>query len=286
MLLERTTDDVTTAVGRVGGLQAQYPNEPHIGLAARLERFRPTDPNGALDRGDLIRATLMRGTVHVVTRGQAAFALTSTALIHHRAWHDLIRSKRVPVGAMRAAVIKWCSEEPRTQQEITEWLLQRFPDFPEPAHQIWRVVSATGDLIHSAPSGLSLSRIRAALSRLELGPRFPDEDGNELSSPTRFASMALSGPIRASSQLGQPPHGIFRPGQVCRSEPHPRGRASEWRHFAGRASRRPGRRHLESPSPTRPMGFSDQAARRLESDGNRQRRGRDSACCRQPCGGQ
>ena len=40
-LLERTRADVTTAVGRVGGLQAQYPNEPHIGLAARLEQFQP-----------------------------------------------------------------------------------------------------------------------------------------------------------------------------------------------------------------------------------------------------
>ncbi len=230
-LLERATADVTTAVGRVGGLQAQYPNEPHIGLAARLEGFQPSQLNEALDRGDVIRATLMRGTIHIVTREQAAFALTSTGLIHHRAWHELIRSKRVPVDAMRVAVIKWCSEQPRTHQEIMEWLLRRFPEFPEPAHQIWRVVSATGDLIHAAPSGhfdnferaryaaaaasvnrcvdlagadqelvlchlrafgpatvqdvgkwsgLSLSRIRAALSRLELGPRFQDEDGNEL----------------------------------------------------------------------------------------------------------
>lgn len=231
LLLERSGDDVATAIGRVAGLQAQYPNEPHIGLAARLRRFSPDDLNRDLDGGSVIRATLMRGTVHIVTRDQAAFALTSTGLIHHRAWHDLVRSKRVPVNAMRAAVIKWCSEQPHTHQEISAWLLRKFPEFPEPAHQIWRVVSATGDLIHASPSGhfnnfsrtrysaaattvnrcddlgvadqklvrsylvafgpatvqdagkwsgLSLSRIRAALSRLELSPRFRDERGNDL----------------------------------------------------------------------------------------------------------
>jgi hypothetical protein len=67
LLLERVRLDVPTAVHRLGALQAQRPRAPYVALAARLERFEREDLNRALHDRTVVRATLMRETLHLVT---------------------------------------------------------------------------------------------------------------------------------------------------------------------------------------------------------------------------
>src|ERR1019366_5523844 len=67
MLLAREAVKPLRAVERMGGLQAQWPKPPHVGLWSRVEGFE-RDHLLALLRGhQAVRATMMRGTLHVVS---------------------------------------------------------------------------------------------------------------------------------------------------------------------------------------------------------------------------
>jgi hypothetical protein len=67
LLLERKQLPVTRAIERVAGLQAQWPPSPYIGLWSRLVDFRRSALERAVLRGDVVKPTVMRGTLHLVT---------------------------------------------------------------------------------------------------------------------------------------------------------------------------------------------------------------------------
>ena len=54
------------AVHRLGALQAQRPRAPYVALAARLEGFERENLSRALHDRTVVRATLMRETLHLV----------------------------------------------------------------------------------------------------------------------------------------------------------------------------------------------------------------------------
>ena len=68
LLLRRHRLPVTRALERVAGLQAQWNPSPYIGLWTRLHGFRPQTLSRALAERRVVKATLMRLTVHVVSR--------------------------------------------------------------------------------------------------------------------------------------------------------------------------------------------------------------------------
>jgi DNA glycosylase AlkZ-like len=67
LLLEPSGLDVVRAVEQIGGLQAQEPASPYIGLWARLADFASTDLHAAIQARDVVKGSLMRATLHVVT---------------------------------------------------------------------------------------------------------------------------------------------------------------------------------------------------------------------------
>ena len=68
LLLERARLPLPRAVERMGGIQNQYAPSGYIGLWSRLEGFERDDLTRALERRSLIQATVLRGTIHVVSR--------------------------------------------------------------------------------------------------------------------------------------------------------------------------------------------------------------------------
>jgi Winged helix DNA-binding domain len=67
MLLAREKTTVLRAVERLAGLQAQLARPPFIGLWSRIEGFRAVDLARAVHDRKVVRATLMRGTLHLMT---------------------------------------------------------------------------------------------------------------------------------------------------------------------------------------------------------------------------
>lgn len=68
LLLSRTHDALPHVVEQVGGLQTQYAPSGYVGLWTRAAGFQRDDLTRALEDRSLVQATLMRGTIHVVSR--------------------------------------------------------------------------------------------------------------------------------------------------------------------------------------------------------------------------
>ncbi|MFI6930425.1 winged helix DNA-binding domain-containing protein [Streptomyces sp. NPDC050287] len=66
LLLERRRIEVTEAVRRVCALQAQTAASPYLALWNRVQDFAPEDLDVAFAHGRIVKATLMRITLHVV----------------------------------------------------------------------------------------------------------------------------------------------------------------------------------------------------------------------------
>ncbi|MEU8384874.1 winged helix DNA-binding domain-containing protein [Streptosporangium sp. NPDC048865] len=66
LLLRRADVPALTVIERLAGLQAQDPDPPYIGLWARIEAFRIDDLTRLLYRREVVRATMFRGTQHLV----------------------------------------------------------------------------------------------------------------------------------------------------------------------------------------------------------------------------
>lgn len=68
LLLERSPLSIAAALEQVAGLQTQYAPSGYIGLWTRLASFRRDELTAALDDRTAIQATLMRVTIHTVSK--------------------------------------------------------------------------------------------------------------------------------------------------------------------------------------------------------------------------
>jgi hypothetical protein len=76
MLLTREATTAVKAVDRLCGMQAQEAKPPFIGLWTRVKGFRRQDLQQALRARKLVRATLVRGTLHLMSaRDYLAFRM-------------------------------------------------------------------------------------------------------------------------------------------------------------------------------------------------------------------
>ncbi|HUG08803.1 MAG TPA: winged helix DNA-binding domain-containing protein [Acidimicrobiia bacterium] len=66
LLLQRASLAVTDAVRRVVALQAQEPASPYLALWNRVDEFDPADLDASFHRHEVVKATLMRITLHAI----------------------------------------------------------------------------------------------------------------------------------------------------------------------------------------------------------------------------
>ena len=69
LLLERAAVPIPEALELMGCLQAQYAPSMYVGLWSRVEGFRRDDLTRALEDRSVVQGTLMRVTIHLVSRG-------------------------------------------------------------------------------------------------------------------------------------------------------------------------------------------------------------------------
>jgi hypothetical protein len=71
-LIERWTGSVAEVIGRLAGLQAQHANWPYVALWSRRHDQEIHDLEAGLTNRTVVKATLMRATLHLVATGDFA----------------------------------------------------------------------------------------------------------------------------------------------------------------------------------------------------------------------
>ena len=133
MLLDRPADvTVAEAVEQLVGIQAQQASAPYVGLWTRLAGFDRDDLAKAIDGRSVVKATLMRSTLHLATAADYPWlrraiqpALTAAA--------DTIATRRGGKGEFDPEEIldagrRFFAEEPHTYAELSAMLSELHPD--------------------------------------------------------------------------------------------------------------------------------------------------------------
>ena len=130
MLLKRVELTAEEAIERLVGLQGQAPNAPYVGLWSRLEGFRTEELATLLTTRRAVRATVMRGTVHLVTAADFAALRPVVQPMLERlfARSPFARNLRgLDLDALLAEAIPLVEEKPRTRADLARALAERRP---------------------------------------------------------------------------------------------------------------------------------------------------------------
>ncbi len=131
LLLRRDALPPLDAVEHLVVLQAQVPRDPYVALWSRLERFRPSSLSDLLAERAVVRTTVMRATIHLVS---ASDCLTLRPLVQPVLDAELARhpdfSPRLegvdlePILADGRALL---AERPLSGRELRAALAERYP---------------------------------------------------------------------------------------------------------------------------------------------------------------
>jgi hypothetical protein len=134
MLLERVELDAVTAIERLAGMQAQYSPSPYIGLWSRLRDFKRDELEAALAAHLVYKATLMRGTLHLVSARQFDLFRLATRYPRHP-WSDgprQLAERGVDVDALREEILVALDNKALKRPELQELFRHRIPaDLPD-----------------------------------------------------------------------------------------------------------------------------------------------------------
>lgn len=131
MLLERRKIKPLAAIEKLAGMQAQLARPPFIGLWSRIEGFERDDLLRLIERGDVVRATWIRATIHLLSRRDyVAFRTTIQAALSG-GMPALRKGAAEFDEAALLATGRQFFAEPRTFDEFRKFLLQRDPKCDE-----------------------------------------------------------------------------------------------------------------------------------------------------------
>ena len=148
MLLERAEAPLPRVLERMGGLQAQYAPSMYIGLWSRVEGFEREALTRALERRSVVQGTLMRATIHLVSKGD--YWPLAVAIREARRQMLLRSARDIPDPRRMANLAKRLrgrlhEESPLARAEIHELLGKKAP--------ITSAVNMWLDLVRVPPSG-------------------------------------------------------------------------------------------------------------------------------------
>jgi hypothetical protein len=141
LLLERKKLSPVRVIEHLVGMQAQWAPAPYVGIWTRAVDFKRAQLERALQRGDVLRPTMMRGTLHLVSRRD--YPMLWVALRdRHFGFGPAALARALPLiaEARRRA--------PFTQAEAYAWLGE-----PNPKH-VLRAIRRLGHLVHAPETSL------------------------------------------------------------------------------------------------------------------------------------
>lgn len=154
LLLRREPLTVPEAVRRVVAVQAQEPASPYLALWNRVDPFGPADLDAAFAERTVLKATLLRATLHAVHAGDhPAF---------HAAMADSLRGARVADARFTGSGLTAADTDallpdllahaasPRTKVDFEALFADRLGGPPEP--RLWWALKTYAPITH-APTG-------------------------------------------------------------------------------------------------------------------------------------
>ena len=152
-LLERRRSSLPEAVRRLTALQAQEPASPYLALWNRVDGFDPAALDRAFSSGEIVKASLMRITLHAVdARDYPGFhAAMLPSLRASRLDDRRFRESGLTVAAVDAheEALLAASTQPRTGAQMIEALKGPFGERARSAWWAYRTYAA----FHHAPTG-------------------------------------------------------------------------------------------------------------------------------------
>ena len=154
LLLDRAPLTALQAVGHLAGLQAQAPLAPYVGLWTRLAGFRHEELKELITERAVLRAHLMRNTVHLVDAGDYLRfrPLYQPVLARHLAGNFGKNLIGVDLAELAAVAADLLGQTPLTRVELGARLAPRWPDH-DPASLAY-AASHLLPLVQVPPRGL------------------------------------------------------------------------------------------------------------------------------------
>jgi hypothetical protein len=184
LLLDPRRQSAAATIEHLVGMQAQAPNLPYVGLWSRLQGFRQQELSRMIADRKAVRISLMRNTIHLVTRRDALglkplfMPLGERGYMRGSPWGRDMRD--ADMTAIRRAGSEIMAERPRTIAELARLLAQRFPQHDGPAMAYG--VRYMEPLVFTPPRGVwgarglvTLTTFASWLGR-QPGPAFAIED--------------------------------------------------------------------------------------------------------------
>ncbi len=176
-LLERSDRSPTETIEHLVGMQAQAPDAPYVGLWSRIENFDPTGTARAIEAGALVRMTLMRATIHLVTARDARRLRPLLQPMLEARWRASPFAKRLAgadIDPVLAAGAELLAAAPRTRPQLSAALSERFAGLdPE---SLAYAVTFRLPIVQVPPRGVWGRRGPAAFTPIGLGAALsPDE---------------------------------------------------------------------------------------------------------------
>jgi len=147
LLLQRKRLSPAGVIEHLVGMQAQSPQAPYSGIWSRAASFRPATLERELERQEVVRATLLRQTIHLVTRRD--YWLIRAALEETNHYDKSAIAKRLAPEIRRLV-----EREPVTTAEALAYLKEKHGLAGVNARRAWRGARVRANLVHSSDSAL------------------------------------------------------------------------------------------------------------------------------------
>ncbi|MGB8880095.1 MAG: winged helix DNA-binding domain-containing protein [Solirubrobacteraceae bacterium] len=130
LLLERASNLTTLdAIERLVGMQGQAPHAPYVGLWTRLEDFRPGQLSELIVSRDVVRAPLMRATIHLVSARDCLSLRPAIQPVLERSFGGApFDISGAETAALLDAGRAFLAEHPSTRPELGAALAEAWPD--------------------------------------------------------------------------------------------------------------------------------------------------------------
>jgi winged helix DNA-binding protein len=173
-LLERSGEPAPRVLERMGALQAQYAPSMYVGLWSRLEGFERDALTAALERRAVVQGTLLRATIHLVSRRDWWPFAVGVREARRRWWLRIYRGRSAEEMSRAAETLRERLRDGPLPRKAIEELVGK---------EVFNGIGLWIDLVRAPPSG-TWERRRADLfadAEAWVGPcEATEEEGIEL----------------------------------------------------------------------------------------------------------